>query len=118
MVKLKINSMLNFLENSVTGVFFQKKTSVIEGGVNRCSQTNCLYFILELNQLLLVDTPSIIHEGDKYSFEYNVNDMIKCLISYNKEALYHYSSTPNNLIFLIYPHKKGFKKIIKTHISS
>ena len=110
--------MLNFLGNNATGVYSQKKTSVIEGSVNRCSQTKCLYFVLELNQILLLTGDTVIHKGEEYSFEYNVKDMIECLITTNRQHYYHYTSTPNDIILMIYPHIKEFKKIIKIHVSS
>ena len=49
---------------NATGVYSQKKTSVIEGSVNRCSQTKCLYFVLELNQILLLTGDTVIHKGE------------------------------------------------------
>ena len=117
-VKLKIKSMLNFLGNNATGVYSQKKTSVIEGSVNRCSQTKCLYFVLELNQILLLTGDTVIHKGEEYSFEYNVKDMIECLITTNRQHYYYYASTPKDVTLMIYPHIKEFKKIIKIHVSS
>lgn len=99
------------------GVSSQKRVSVIEDGVSECSQTHCYYFVLELNQLLLVDTPYVLHKGEKYSFEYNVKDMIKCLVEW-KNPLHSHNSTAGDLSFLVYPHMLNFKEIIKTHVSS
>ena len=116
-VKLKIKSMLNFLGSNATGASSQKKISVIEESVSKCSQTNCFYFVLELNQILLLTGDTVIHKGKEYSFEYNVKDMIEYLITTDRPHYYHYTSTPNDIILMIYPHIKEFKKIIKTHVS-
>ena len=100
------------------GVFSQKKTYVIEESVSKCSQTNCFYFVLELNQILLLTGDNVIHKGKEYSFEYDVKDMIEYLITTDRPHYYHYTSTPNDIILMIYPHIKKFKKIIKTYASS
>ena len=96
----------------------QKKTSVIGDSVKVCSQTRATYFVLELNQILLLTGDTVIHKGEKYSFEYKVKDMIECLITTNRQHYYHYTSIPNDVILMIYPHIKEFKKIIKIHVSS
>jgi hypothetical protein len=102
----------------VTGVFSQKKTSVIEGGVKICSQTRCKYFILELNHLLNTPSLYVIYKGEGVEIKYRVKDMIKYLISTSDNIYYSYQSTPNNLIYLMYPHQKELKEILQIHASS
>ena len=110
--------MLNFLGNNATGASSQKKTSVIEGSVKVCSQTRATYFVLELNQILLLTGDTVIHKGEKYSFEYKVKDMIEYLITTKRSHYYYPSSTPNDVILMIYPHIKEIKEFLKIHVSS